>query len=77
VKFKKKFKLPFILLADEDHAIAEKYGVWVEKSMYGKTYMGVQRSTFLIGSDGKIAKIFPKVKPEEHAAEVLAALQSL
>lgn len=76
-KFKKKFKLPFILLADEDHAIAEKYGVWVEKSMYGKTYMGVQRSTFLIGPDGKIAKIFPKVKPEEHAAEVLAALQSL
>lgn len=73
-KFRTKFDLPFTLLADEEHAVAEKYGVWVEKSMYGKKYMGVERSTFIINKDGKIAKIFPKVKPAGHAAEVLAAL---
>lgn len=73
-KFKEKYSLPFTLLADEDHAVAEKYGVWVEKSMYGKTYMGVARTTFIIGADGKITHIFPKVKVEEHSAEVLAAL---
>jgi len=76
-KFRTKFDLPFTLLADEEHAVAEKYGVWVEKSMYGKKYMGVERSTFIINKEGKIAKIFPKVKPAGHAAEVLAALASI
>ena len=60
----------------EDHAIAEAYGVWKEKSMYGRTYMGIERTTFLIGADGKIEKIFPKVKPEGHAAQVLEAIAS-
>lgn len=73
-KFKQKYSLPFTLLADEDHAAAEKYGVWVEKSMYGKTYMGVARTTFVINAEGKIAAVFPKVKVEGHSAEVLAAL---
>ena len=73
-KFRTKFDLPFTLLADEEHAVAEKYGVWVEKSMYGKKYMGVERSTFIINKEGKIAKIFAKVKPTGHSAEVLAAL---
>jgi len=75
-KFKQKYGLPFTLLADEEHKVAEKYGVWVEKSMYGKTYMGMERSTFLIGKDGRILSIFRKVKPETHPAEVLAALNS-
>lgn len=75
-KFKQKYSLPFTLLADEDHAVAEKYGVWVEKSMYGKTYMGVARTTCIINAEGKIAAIFPKVKVEGHSAEVLAALAS-
>jgi len=69
-KFKRKFDLPFTLLADTDHKIAESYGVWTEKSMYGKTYWGVQRATFVIDAKGKVAKVFPKVKPEGHAAEV-------
>lgn len=73
-KFVEKFKLPFTLLADEDKAIANAYGVWGEKSFMGRKYMGVYRVTFLIGPDGKIKKIWPTVKPEEHAAEVLAAL---
>ena len=73
-KFKDKYQLPFTLLADEEHKVAEAYGVWVEKSMYGKKYMGVERSTFIIGGDGKIKKIFPKVKVDGHAADVLAAL---
>jgi peroxiredoxin Q/BCP len=76
-KFKAKYNLPFALLADEDHAVAEKYGVWVEKSMYGKTYMGVERTTFVINGDGKIAKIFPKVKVDGHTQEVLDALAAL
>jgi peroxiredoxin Q/BCP len=76
-KFKKKFELPFTLLADTDHAIAEAYGVWVEKSMYGKKYMGVQRATFVIDKKGSVAKVYPKVKPEGHAAEVEAELQKL
>jgi peroxiredoxin Q/BCP len=76
-KFKTKFALPFTLLADPEHAVAEKYGVWVEKSMYGRKYMGIERTTFVIGKDGKIAKIFPKVKVEGHSAEVLAALAAL
>ncbi len=71
-KFSKKFELNFPLLADEDHAVAEKYGVWVEKSMYGKTYMGAARTTFVIGKDGKIAHVFEKVKPEGHDQEVIA-----
>ena len=73
-KFVEKFKLPFTLLADEDKKIVEAYGVWGEKSFMGKKYLGVFRVTFLIGPDGKIKKIWPTVKPEEHAAEVLAAL---
>jgi thioredoxin-dependent peroxiredoxin len=76
-KFKKKFELPFTLLADTDHAIAEAYGVWVEKSMYGKKYMGVQRATFVIDKKGSVAKVYPKVKPEGHAAEVEAELKTL
>ena len=76
-KFRTKFDLPFTLLADEEHTVAEKYGVWVEKSMYGKKYMGVERSTFVINKEGKIAKIFAKVKPAGHAAEVLAALSDI
>ena len=74
VKFKQKFDLPFTLLADPDHATAEAYGVWVEKSMYGKKYMGVERSTFVIGADGVLAQGDAKVKPETHADDVLAAL---
>lgn len=73
-KFKTKFGLPYTLLADPDHVAAEAFGVWVEKSMYGKKYMGVERSTFVIGPDGRIARVYAKVKPEGHAAEVLAAL---
>lgn len=73
-KFKAKYDLSFPLLADAGHQVAEAYGVWKEKSMYGKKYMGVERTTFIIGKDGKIAKIFAKVKPEGHAEEVLAAL---
>ena len=76
-KFKTKFDLPFTLLADEEHKVAEKYGLWVEKSMYGKKYMGVERTTLIINREGKIAKIFPKVKAAGHAAEVLAALAEL
>jgi peroxiredoxin Q/BCP len=73
-KFKDKFDLPFTLLADADHKAAEAYGVWGEKSMYGKKYMGVERATFLIDPAGKIKKIFPKVKVDGHAEEVLAAI---
>jgi peroxiredoxin Q/BCP len=73
-KFVEKFKLPFTLLADEDQKIVEAYGVWGEKSFMGRKYMGTNRVTFLIAPDGKIKKIWPTVKPEEHAAEVLAAL---
>ena len=73
-KFVEKFKLPFTLLADEDRQIVEAYGVWGWKSFMGRKYMGTQRVTFLIGPDGCIKKIWPEVKPAEHAAEVLAAL---
>lgn len=72
-KFISKFQLPFDLLADTEKEIVEKYGVWGEKSMYGKKYMGTVRRTFLIGEDGKIAKIFDKVNVSEHADEVLEA----
>jgi peroxiredoxin Q/BCP len=74
-KFAKKFTLNFPLLADEDHAVADRYGVWVEKSMYGRKYWGAARTTFVIGRDGKILHIFEKVKPEGHDGEVLAWLK--
>jgi peroxiredoxin Q/BCP len=74
-KFAGKYGLTFPLLADEDHAVMEKYGVWQEKSMYGKKYMGVARTTYLIGPDGKVAKRWDGVKVEGHAEEVLAAVQ--
>ncbi|MCZ2077114.1 MAG: thioredoxin-dependent thiol peroxidase [Bryobacteraceae bacterium] len=73
-KFKNKHKLPFTLLADTGHRAAEAYGVWKEKNMCGRKYMGIERTTFLIGEDGKIRKIFTKVKPSGHAGEVLSAL---
>jgi len=76
-KFAGKFDLDFTLLADADHEVAEKYGTWVEKSMYGKKYMGVQRATFIVGPDGKIAKVFPKVSPKQHDDVVLKALGEL
>jgi len=76
-KFINKFQLPFPLIPDEDKKICEKYGVWVEKSMYGKKYMGVVRTTFIIDKNGQIAKVFEKVKPEGHNAEIIAALKSL
>jgi peroxiredoxin Q/BCP len=76
-KFAEKFELSFPLLADEDHAICEKYGVWKEKNMYGKKSMGVERTTFLIGKDGKIAAIWPKVKVEGHVAAVKEKLAEL
>ena len=72
--FKRKFQLPFRLLADEGHQVAEKYGTWVEKRNYGRSYFGVRRSTFLVNPDGAIARVWPRVKPEGHAAEVLQAL---
>jgi peroxiredoxin Q/BCP len=74
VKFKQKYELPFTLLADPDHSVAEAYGVWVEKTNYGKTYMGIERSTFVIDADGNVAKVMRRVKPDTHAAAVLAAL---
>jgi thioredoxin-dependent peroxiredoxin len=73
-KFKSKYDLPFTLLADEDKSAAEAYGVWKEKNMYGKKVMGIERTTFIIGPDGKIEKIYGKVKAQGHAAEVLAEL---
>jgi len=76
VKFREKFGLPFTLLADTDHRVAEDYGVWVEKKNYGKTYMGVERSTFVIDADGVVQRVMRKVKPETHADDVLAALAS-
>jgi len=72
-KFETRYKLPFTLLADKDHAIADAYGVWGEKKFMGRTYMGVRRTTFLIDEKGKIKKVFEKVKPEDHASEVLEA----
>ena len=76
-KFRDKHGLKVALLADEDGAVCEAYGVWVEKSMYGRTYMGIERTTFLIGRDGKIAHVWDKVKVKDHAAEVLAAVSGL
>jgi len=73
-KFRDKYGLPFTLLADTDHHVADAYGVWVEKEMDGKTYEGIERSTFVIDADGKVARIMRRVKPDEHADDVLAAL---
>ncbi len=73
-KFIEKFKLPFLLLSDADKKVCEAYGVWVEKSMYGKTYMGVARTTFLIDENGNIEKVYEKVKPDVHTDEVLQQL---
>jgi thioredoxin-dependent peroxiredoxin len=75
--FADKYGLDFTLLADEDHGVADLYGVWGEKKMYGKTYMGVSRATFLIDPDGKVAKVFPKVSPKTHDEVVLEALGQL
>ena len=74
VKFKDKFSLPFTLLADPEHAVADQYGVWGEKKFAGKTYFGVNRTTFLIDSDGNVAKVMHNVKPDGHPEQVLAAL---
>jgi thioredoxin-dependent peroxiredoxin len=76
-KFAEKFDLEFTLLADADHAVAEAYGTWGEKSMYGKKYMGVTRATFIVDADGKVAKVFPKVSPKTHDDVVLEALAEL
>jgi len=76
-KFAKKYGLAFPLASDEAGALTEAYGVWVEKSMYGKKYMGIERATFLIDKTGKVAKVWPKVKVEGHAAEVMAAAKAL
>jgi thioredoxin-dependent peroxiredoxin len=75
-KFKEQHQLPYTLLADVDKKVANAFGVIKEKNMYGKKVMGIERTTFVIGADGKIAKIFPKVKPDGHAEEVLASMQS-
>ena len=76
-KFAEKFSLPFPLLADEDHSVSEKYGVWVEKNMYGNKSMGIQRATFLIDKNGKIAAVWPKVKVDGHISEVAGKLKEL
>jgi len=76
-RFDDKFGLGFTLLADEDHSVAEAYGTWVEKRMYGKTYWGVQRATFILDAEGCIAKVFPKVSPKTHDDLVLEALEAL
>lgn len=75
-KFKAKHELPFLLLSDEDHSVAEAYGVWKEKSMYGRKYWGIERSTFLIGPDGKVIRAWRKVKAKGHAEEVDAAVKA-
>jgi thioredoxin-dependent peroxiredoxin len=74
VKFKEKHGLPFTLLADEDHAVAEAYGTWVEKEYAGKKYMGVERSTFVIDAEGNVSKVMRRVKPDTHTDQVLSAL---
>lgn len=76
VKFRDAHGLPFTLLSDPDHAAAEAYGVWVEKSMYGRTYMGIERSTFVIGPDGRIERALYRVRPKGHAASVLEAVRN-
>jgi peroxiredoxin Q/BCP len=74
VKFKEKYSLPFTLLADPEHEVAEEYGVWKERTLYGKKSMGIERSTFVIDADGNVSKVMRRVKPDTHAADVLAAL---
>ena len=74
VKFKQKYGLPFTLLADPDHKVADAYGVWGERSMYGKKYMGIERSTFVIDPEGNVSKVMRRVKPDTHAQQVLDAL---
>ena len=76
-QFREKYKLPFTLLCDPEHAVAEKYGAWREKNMYGKKSMGIARSTFVIDATGRVAKVFKAVKTDVHAAQVLAALGEL
>ena len=76
-KFRQKYKLPFTLLADVDHKVAEKYGAWREKNMYGKKSMGIARSTFIIDAEGKVAKVFKAVRADGHDEQVLAALADL
>ncbi len=76
-RFARKYGLEFPLASDADHRAAEAYGVWVEKSMYGRTYMGMERSSFLVGADGRVAKVWRRVKPEEHTAAVLAPAKAL
>ena len=73
-RFREKYNLPFTLLSDEDHAVAERYGAWTLKNNYGRQYMGIQRSSYLVDPDGRIAVAWPRVKADGHAAEVLAAL---
>ena len=75
-KFRSKYDLPFTLLADPEHEVAEQYGVWVEKKNYGKTSMGIERSTFVIDADGNVARVMRRVNPRTHADDVLAALES-
>ncbi len=75
--FKKKYDLPFTLLADTDHEIVKAYGVWAQKSMFGKKYMGIERTTFIIDATGKIARVFEKVQPLGHATDVAAAVAEL
>ena len=77
VKFKQKYDLPFTLLADPEHEVAERYGVWGEKRYMGRTYMGISRTTFLVAADGTVAKVLPNVKPDAHAEDVLSALAVL
>ncbi len=76
-KFAEKYGLPFILLADEKKQVVQEYGVWKEKNMYGRKYLGIERTTFIINSDGRIANLFPKVKVDEHNKEVMEALKEL
>lgn len=76
-KFADKYELPFTLLADEDKEVCEKYGVWSQKSMYGKLFFGINRTSFLVDPKGKIVRIYQKVKPVEHAAQVLSDLEEL
>ncbi|MFT8242961.1 thioredoxin-dependent thiol peroxidase [Roseomonas sp. BN140053] len=76
-KFAAKYALSFPLASDADHAVAERFGVWVEKSMYGRKYMGMERTSFLVGADGTVLRVWRKVKPAEHAAEVSAAARAL
>ena len=76
-KFKKKYELPYLLLVDEEHRLADAFGIWKEKNLYGVKYMGVERTTVIVGRDGRVAKIFPKVQVAGHAQEVESAVREL